>query len=124
MCCPDQSSYELAHRASLLDGNRTCEGLCPRIPPKTPQRGLFQDRKSTRLNSQSQSNLVCRLLLEKKKAGHHRFLVLVGRAAVQPRGVALRESDAGVGLVLAVLGAGRVGAARRGGVSDACQSCL
>src|SRR6516165_11912044 len=25
------------------------------------------DRKSTRLNSQSQSNLVCRLLLEKKK---------------------------------------------------------
>src|SRR2546430_9216102 len=66
MCCPDQSSYELAHRASLLDGNRTCEGLCPRIPPKTPQRGLFQDRKSTRLNSQSQSNLVCRLLLEKK----------------------------------------------------------
>src|SRR2546430_12923444 len=29
----------------------------------TPQR----DRKSTRLNSQSQSNLVCRLLLEKKK---------------------------------------------------------
>src|SRR2546430_6969165 len=26
-----------------------------------------EDRKSTRLNSQSQSNLVCRLLLEKKK---------------------------------------------------------
>src|SRR5256886_12450020 len=26
-----------------------------------------RDRKSTRLNSQSQSNLVCRLLLEKKK---------------------------------------------------------
>src|SRR5688572_31412353 len=28
---------------------------------------LLRDRKSTRLNSQSQSNLVCRLLLEKKK---------------------------------------------------------
>src|SRR5688572_31833556 len=28
---------------------------------------LSEDRKSTRLNSQSQSNLVCRLLLEKKK---------------------------------------------------------
>src|ERR1700746_3410967 len=32
MCCPDQSSYELAHRASLLDGNRTRGGLCPRLP--------------------------------------------------------------------------------------------
>src|SRR2546430_12613986 len=32
-----------------------------RVPPHDP------DRKSTRLNSQSQSNLVCRLLLEKKK---------------------------------------------------------
>src|SRR2546427_8826704 len=29
--------------------------------------GLSGDRKSTRLNLQSQSNLVCRLLLEKKK---------------------------------------------------------
>src|SRR2546430_6300609 len=31
------------------------------------QRLEIEDRKSTRLNSQSQSNLVCRLLLEKKK---------------------------------------------------------
>src|SRR3712207_8552679 len=30
-------------------------------------RGLRQDRKSTRLNSQSRQYLVCRLLLEKKK---------------------------------------------------------
>src|SRR5438105_2239502 len=35
MCCPDQSSYELAHLASLLDGNRTLGGLRPRVPPKT-----------------------------------------------------------------------------------------
>src|SRR2546427_7231882 len=33
------------------------------------------DRKSTRLNSKSQSNLVCRLLLEKKKKKHTQQIV-------------------------------------------------
>src|SRR2546430_3027334 len=32
-----------------------------------------RDRKSTRLNSSPQSNLVCRLLLEKKNAQEYRF---------------------------------------------------
>src|SRR2546430_8067807 len=41
---------ESSIRRQLLEGN-----------------GQQEDRKSTRLNSQSQSNLVCRLLLEKKK---------------------------------------------------------
>ena len=45
MCCPDQSSYELAHRASLLDGNRTCGGLRPRIPPKPLYGGRFAHRE-------------------------------------------------------------------------------
>src|SRR2546427_6194978 len=46
---------------------------CPTAPtpPSSPTREARPrqklDRKSTRLNSQSQSNLVCRLLLEKKK---------------------------------------------------------
>src|SRR2546430_13598780 len=34
------------------------------------RRAEARDRKSTRLNSKSQSNLVCRLLLEKKKYNH------------------------------------------------------
>src|SRR2546430_7375182 len=61
-------------------------------PPAAAGPGRAEDRKSTRLKLQSQSNLVCRLLLEKKKdtsplyraplqglgqesttAGHHRL---------------------------------------------------
>src|SRR2546430_5369455 len=38
-----------------------------RLLRKLPHGEIRGDRKSTRLNSQSQSNLVCRLLLEKKK---------------------------------------------------------
>src|SRR5207253_7210101 len=43
---------------------------CPSGPPETeicPECG--EDRKSTRLNSSHVANLVCRLLLEKKKIG-------------------------------------------------------
>src|SRR5205085_8362912 len=72
-----------------VDGpGRALGGLCPALVPdpevlrlavtiRTEQREVFKsvvvanavavDRKSTRLNSSSQSNLVCRLLLEKKK---------------------------------------------------------
>src|SRR5436190_19247997 len=41
MYCPDQSSYELAHRASLLDGNPTLGGLWPPEYPKTWRRDCF-----------------------------------------------------------------------------------
>src|SRR5205085_6649492 len=49
---------------------RPCKSTLPQSV--SAPRNLFwnassQDRKSTRLNSKSQSNLVCRLLLEKKK---------------------------------------------------------
>src|SRR5437016_10405866 len=36
---------------------------------------LMRDRKSTRLNLQSLTNLVCRLLLEKKKNEHLRSII-------------------------------------------------
>src|SRR5580693_8836710 len=42
MCCPDQSSYELADRASLLDGNRTRGGLRPSRTPGTRDGGQFR----------------------------------------------------------------------------------
>src|SRR5256885_9804104 len=40
-----------------------------------PHTRPLPDRKSTRLNSQSPCNLVCRLLLEKKKQSSRRFRV-------------------------------------------------
>src|SRR2546427_7634079 len=40
---------------------------CPSRTKRSTSAGSPTDRKSTRLNSKSQSNLVCRLLLEKKK---------------------------------------------------------
>src|SRR5690349_22426257 len=46
----------LAERDQLLDDRAQVLGL-----------GQGRDRKSTRLNSQSRRDLVCRLLLEKKK---------------------------------------------------------
>jgi hypothetical protein len=44
MCCPDQSSYELARNASLLEGNRTREGLAPGEPPNNPAAGPVSPR--------------------------------------------------------------------------------
>src|SRR2546430_13479912 len=40
---------------------------CAASASASPRRGPGRDRKSTRLNSSHSQNLVCRLLLEKKK---------------------------------------------------------
>src|SRR6266567_7105750 len=50
-----------------------------RVPPARGDAARIhtgrRDRKSTRLNSKSQSNLVCRLLLEKKKKNNNAAII-------------------------------------------------
>src|SRR2546427_1868920 len=64
--------YTTLFRSLLRRSCRTPPSSCwsgPRIPEWHPHRGFHQGRRSEEHTSelQSQSNLVCRLLLEKKK---------------------------------------------------------
>src|ERR1035441_2033568 len=66
MYCPDQSSYELALSASLLDGNRNEERCLKPAGAKREARQSFAESRSEEHTSELQSlrHLVCRLLLE------------------------------------------------------------
>src|SRR5947207_5493764 len=84
---PTRRSSDLARR---LDQGERVQLLDIRTPERVA-RG--RDRKSTRLNSKSHSDLVCRLLREKKKRRYRNRLALV----------AARDTNAAAVTVAAVL---------------------
>ena len=49
MCCPDQSSYELADRASLLDGNRSAGDITYPPGAANARRGQFRRGRTSSL---------------------------------------------------------------------------
>src|SRR5438270_7746706 len=67
---PTRRSSDLSSARLRLVMSSCVPQICTKDPSSTIPVRLKIDRKSTRLNSSPQSNLVCRLLLEKKKKLH------------------------------------------------------